>query len=106
MLFELNRVFPQKVAYTGEEGIQALVREGRDQARKYGFSTSRSEILLVVLMFAFGHGCTDDPLYPWIARTLKNEQITDPAARAKRLEKKALTWLDHVLAAYEAGVKM
>jgi hypothetical protein len=56
-------------------------------------------------MFAFGHGCTHDPLYPWIARTLKDERIKDPAARAERLEKKAITWLDHVLARPPKGVQ-
>lgn len=25
-------------------------------------------------MFSFGHGCTDDPLYPWISRTLRDER--------------------------------
>ena len=59
--------------------------------------------MVVVLMFAFGHGCTDDPLYPWISRTLKNERIVDPAARAGRLEKKAVTWLEHVLARPQKG---
>lgn len=54
-------------------------------------------------MFAFGHGCFDDPLYPWIARTLEDDAITDSAARAKRLETKALTWLDHVLGYFDEG---
>ena len=96
MLQEMTRVFPQKVAYVGEEALTTLIHEGRTEARKYGFSTVRGEVLIVVLMFAFGHGCTDDPLYPWISRTLKDERIINAAARAKRLEKKALTWLDHV----------
>ena len=55
-------------------------------------------------MFAFGHGCCEDPLYPWIARTLTDEKITDAEARAKRLEKKAITWLDHVLILFDGSV--
>jgi hypothetical protein len=97
MLQEMGRAFPQKAAYVGEAGLRALIHEGRAEARKYRFPLVRAEGLVVVLMFAFGHGCTDDPLYPWISRTLMDEKIIDPAARAKRLEKKALTWLDHVL---------
>lgn len=58
---------------------------------------------MIVLMVAFGHGCTEDDLYPWIARTLQNEAITDAAHRTKRLETKALTWLDHVLANFDQG---
>ena len=58
-----------------------------------------------MLMLAFGHGCADDPLYPWIARTLQDEAITDGAARATYLEAKALTWLEHVLAYFDKGAQ-
>jgi hypothetical protein len=97
-LQEISRVFPQKAAYIGEEGLKGLIDEARTEAWKYRFPAGRGETLLVVLMFAFGHRCTDDRLYPWIARTLKDERIIEPAARAERLRKKAVTWLDHVLA--------
>lgn len=103
MLQQMTRAFPQKAAYIGEEALTKLIHEGRAEARKYGFTTIRGEAMVVVLMFAFGHGCTDDPLYPWISRTLKNERIVDPAARAGRLEKKAVTWLEHVLARPQKG---
>ena len=101
MLQEMNNLFPQKAAYVGKTGLTALIHEGRDEAQKFGFPTIRGEVLMVVLMFAFGHGCANDPLYPWISRTLRDERIIDPAARAVRLEKKAGTWLDHVLARNE-----
>jgi hypothetical protein len=101
MLQEMNNCFPLKTAYVGEEGLTALIHEGRAEARKYGFPTIRGEVLIVILMFAFGHGCTNDPLYPWISRTLSDERIIGPVARAARLEKKALTWLEHVLAENE-----
>ena len=98
MLQEMTRVFPQKAAYIGEEGLKALIHEGSAQARSYRFPAVRGEALVVGLMFAFGHGCTDDPLYPWIAGTLKDERIITPMARAERLYKKAMTWLDHAIA--------
>ena len=101
MLQEMNRIFPKKVAYTGEEALKSLIQEGLAEARKYAFPTVRSKALLVVLMFAFGHGCTYDPLYPWISRTLTDMKIVDPAARAERLERKAVTWLEHVVARNE-----
>jgi hypothetical protein len=103
MLQEMSRVFPQKAAYVGEAGLRALIDEGMAEARRYRFETSRQVALLVMLKFKFGHGCTDDPLYPWIARTLRDEKIVDPAARAARLEKKAVTWLEHVVARNEQG---
>jgi hypothetical protein len=94
---EMARVFPQKTNYIGEDGITALINEGNAESAKYGFSTVRGKALIIILMYAFGHGCTEDLLYPWISRTLKDERIVDPEARAARLEKKATTWLEHVL---------
>lgn len=102
---EMARIFPQKTNYIGEDALTALIQEGRAEAQKYRFPTVRGEVLIVALMFAFGHGCTDDLLYPWIARTLKDEKIIDPAARAERLEKKAVTWLEHVLAQSNGGTQ-
>ncbi len=98
MFQELKLVFSQKVAYVGQKGVNELIHEGRVEAQKYGFSSVRGEAMMVILMFALGHGCINDPLYPWVSRTLKDERIKDSAARAKRLEKKAVTWLNHVLA--------
>jgi hypothetical protein len=98
LIQEMTMVYPQKVAYVGDEPLKALIRAGIDQSKAKGLRTVRGVALLSILMFAFGHGCIDDPLYPWIGRTLDDETVTDPAARAQRLEKKAITWLDHVLA--------
>jgi hypothetical protein len=99
MVSAMQRVFPQKAAYAGEAGLRSLISEGTAEATRRRFSTTRQRALIAVLMFAFGHGCTDDPLYPWISRTLEDPRITGPDARARRLERKALTWLEHVLAA-------
>ena len=101
MLREIAHIYPQKAAYVGKEGLEALIRKGIGGAQRQHFTTVRGVALVIVLMLAFGHGCGADPLYPWIAKTLKDEAIADPEARAKRLEKKALTWLDHVLAHFD-----
>jgi hypothetical protein len=103
MIREMAQVYPQKTAYVGDEQLEMLIDEGTSTAKIHGFSTVRGAALTVVLMFAFGHGCCGDPLYPWIARTVNNERITDSEARAMRLEKKALTWLDHVLGYFDKG---
>lgn len=101
ILQQLRAIHPQKIDYVGEENTEALIHEAIDKAEEYHFTTDRSIALLMLLMFSLGHGCWDDPLYPWISRTLTNEKISDPNGRAKRLEKKASTWLDHVLAYFE-----
>jgi len=97
MLDALAQVYPEKTAFVGEAALAELIRKAGLGARNMRFVTPRAMALVAVLMLAFGHGCGADPLYPWITRTLKDETITDPEARAKRLEKRALTWLDQVL---------
>ncbi len=94
---QMIQIFPQKAAYIGKSGLSSIIRKGRAKALLYEFSTVRAQGLIVVLMFSLGHGCTDDPLYPWIARTVNNEKIATSDGRARRLEKRAVTWLDHVL---------
>jgi hypothetical protein len=97
MLREMHSTFPEKAAYIGDENLMVLIREGIAEAKKHRFPL-RGEALMVTLIYAFGHGCIRDPLYPWIARTLLDERIAEPAARSERLERKAVTWLEHVLA--------
>ena len=93
----INHAFPQKVSYIGKEALTKLIAEGRTEAQRYDFATLRGEALIVVLMFALGHGCTNDPLYPWIAQILRDLGIKNSRARANQLEKKAFAWLEYVL---------
>ncbi len=102
---QLLSIYPQKAAFIGDEGLAALSREARDKALSHQFSQSRGTALLFILMFTLGHGCCDDFLYPWISRTLRNEKIPQPDARAGRLEKKASTWLEQVLAYFEQEMR-
>jgi hypothetical protein len=103
MLQAMSQVYPEKSGYIGEARLNVLIKAGLGAARTHGFSSVRAAALPVVLMFAFGHGCFNDLLYPWIANTVQDQSITDPEARAKRLEKKAGTWLDHVLGYFDQG---
>ena len=97
MLDVCTAIYPEKAAYVGHEALTALIRKGGQGARNQRFTSPRAMALVVVLMLAFGHGCGTDPFYPWITRTLRDERFTDPAARAARLEQRALTWLERVL---------
>ena len=102
MLDYIAEIFPQKSVYTGEANMVRLIHHAAARARSFGFSTHRHSALLIALMVGFGHGCTEDPLYPWISRTLADPLIVDPVRRAERLEKQALTWLQHVLGERQA----
>lgn len=106
VLSEMKRVFPLKANFVGEEALKTLINKGGKEARKHKFPTVRGATLIVVLMYAFGHGCAEDLLYPWIGRTLNDEKIIEPLARSERLEKKAITWLEHVLGKSNEGAQM
>lgn len=95
---QIHEVFPEKARYVGEEALASLTRNATILARSNRFPSPRGEALLTTLMFAFGHTCTADPLYPWISNTLADNRIVDPGSRSRRLEAKAVTWLDHVIA--------
>lgn len=106
MLSEINLLYPEKAAYVGDECLTALIRKAGQGASNIRFTSPRGVALVVVLMLVLGHGCGADPIYPWIARTLKNGAITDPDAKAKRLEETTLAWLEQVqthLAATDAN---
>lgn len=98
MLREIAALYPQKAAHVGQEGLQALIRKGVSGAQRQHFATVHGVVLVVLLMLAFGHGCGNDPLYPWILETLTDPALADPAEKARRLEEKALAWIDYVLA--------
>lgn len=99
LLHDTRSVYPQKAAYLGDQALRRLIDEGFEEAAAHGLTAPHDKALLYILMFAFGHGCTRDPLYPWIGQTLAEDKLPDPEARAKRLEKKAMTWLRHAVAA-------
>jgi hypothetical protein len=99
MLLHAQRVYPEKAAYAGNTALELLFREGVAEAAAHDMPAAHSKALFCVLMFAFGHGCTTDPLYPWIGSTLRDDRLVDSTTRSKRLEKKATTWLHHVVAA-------
>ncbi len=103
---EMQRLFPRKADYIGVSGINGLIRESIIEARQYEFPPFRGAALLVILKFAFGHGCTDDLLYPWIFRTIHDRRIGAPEIRARQLEKKSITWLNHVIGRSQKTVRV
>jgi len=97
LIADMADVYPQKLQYVGEWAVRDLLKKGISTAAQVGLGAEvRSIVLVCVLMFAFGHECVRDPLYPWIERTLVDPLITGQDARARRLEAKAVTWLRHV----------
>jgi TPR repeat protein len=92
-------IYPEKARHLGDACLEQLAQGAAAEAKKHGFASLDQQFLLVALMYFLGHGCTRDPLYPWIGRAL----TIAPQERATRLQNKATTWLSHVLAAPWGG---
>ena len=101
-LTRLNAGHPHKYAYVGEPPLRQLIQEAIHNAHAHSVSTSEGVLLVLTLMFAMGHGCVSDPLFPWVAGTLNNAAISDPNRRAERLYAKTMLYLDHVIAHLKA----
>lgn len=97
LLNTIRQIYPQKAEYVGTQALENLIHKAIGGAQHQQFDSVRGIALVSILMLAFGHGCGNDPLYPWIANTLKDETIPDAQAKATRLERKALIWLQHVM---------
>lgn len=100
----MAEIHPRKVAETGEAVLSKLVNDGVARGRTlYGFQELRSQVLMVVLMFAFGHHFDRNPFLPWIGRALQRREDVAPDRAAERLERRALIWLDAVLRRAKEG---
>lgn len=100
----MQKIYPQKYEHTDNDGIQLLISQARQHAESFMATSHRAIALFATLMFGFGHGCHDDPLYPWISGTLKNDKaINDPNERVDRLFKKTKMYLDQMLNYLETG---
>ncbi len=103
MMRVLTEIDPAKAAFIGEAALQALIRSGYAQARERGFPTLRGYSLLISLMFLCGHGCIDDPLWPWLGATL-NDAGSDIGQRVERLEEMTLAWLEQATSSPAEGI--
>ncbi len=78
----MQRFHPRKYRYQGRGDLVGLIGEARSKAALLGFNHAGEHALIAMLMFALGHGCLDDPIFPDIARIVKGE----PQGRAALLE--------------------
>lgn len=97
MVAEVGRLYPQKATELDKEGLEEVLGKGLEEAEQLGILTVRGAVLLSLMMLTLGHGCTTDPLYPWIAAALEKTAGIDSQDRIKGLEKEFLLWLDQVL---------
>jgi hypothetical protein len=89
----LERIFPAKCAYVGQDRVHRLIARARARARRYGVTSERGVILFAGEMFVLGGGFDVDPLLPWASRALNDSRITDPAKRVEHLLSASVTAL-------------
>lgn len=76
----LRAAYPQKLDYTGEDAFFALCEACAGVADGLQLRSPRGRFLVVVLALCFGVQVMNNPLYPWLARRLR-----DAAPEAERV---------------------
>jgi len=99
----LRRMYPQKCDYVGDAVLARLVEKGRAAAKLHSMPGDAPIGLFAGLMFGFGHGVENDPLYPWVRRTLDDPLLATPQDRAARLLDKVTVYARTVLANIDKG---
>lgn len=85
VLDAMERLYPDKYHYQGRGDLVGLIGEARHRAADLGFSATSDYALVALLMFALGHGCLDDPLYPGISAIVRDAALGARDTRAQRL---------------------
>jgi hypothetical protein len=66
----LARLHPQRNEFVQSDAGRWLTEKSSSEARRLGLAGPAAAPLLMCLMFGFGHGVADDPLYPWVRRAV------------------------------------
>jgi hypothetical protein len=102
MLARMTEMHPEKAQVLGETRMRTVIGLGKKLPEALSLAPQRGTALCVGTAFALGHGFGHDPLLPWIAHTVTNRMIPDPEARTKRLYARIMTYLDHIIAGFDA----
>ncbi len=71
----LTHVHAERMAYLDATSTRDLMTNAAAEARRFALTDSAGAPLLLLLMFAFGHRVTEDPLYPWARAILTDSQL-------------------------------
>jgi hypothetical protein len=92
MMERLNRVFPEKCTYLGEDVLKQAIQRGIALARQYELKQGKAVVVLIGLTFMLGSHFDKDPQFAPINRAL-NESTGDPGARADTLYRTSIEYL-------------
>jgi hypothetical protein len=96
-LAAMQRIWPEKAASVGEAPLLRIVAAAEAAAAARGIDHPAGRALLAGLMFGFGHGVLDDPLYPWVDDTLHSGRHADANQRAERLSAKTRIYVQAIV---------
>lgn len=99
----LEDCYPEKCACVGTEGLRKLIQKAQAITEEHELPEPEGVGVLLGLMFAAGHGVADDPLMPWVGKTLRDPCQPDARKRLDRLESKSRTYLRAVLEHVQDG---
>jgi hypothetical protein len=85
ILHQFQVIYPQKYDAGAPAAMRTMLQGAAAEAKRLKIATREGAVLLASLMFAFGHGVTSDPLYPWVLSTLENGTEADAPQRIEKL---------------------
>jgi hypothetical protein len=77
----MKSIHSRKFEYVGEPALRNVAETAVQAARSFGITSQPGIGLLSILMFAAGHECFRDPLFPWISGSLHDDCVQEPEAR-------------------------
>jgi hypothetical protein len=95
MLRTMHQAHPEKSQYIGKQALDALINKGCQIIGQQEIA-AHHQSLFCMLMFCFGHGCLNDPLYPWIAPSLCDDTMYDVTMQIK-IQQQTFAWVNYLL---------
>jgi hypothetical protein len=87
---------PRLCEVISEERLRVAIRQAMSRAGGYGFTNRGPVRLFIELMLLFGSDFDTDPQYAWAEEILTDPADRNQMARADRLHKKALDYMEKV----------
>lgn len=94
ILIHLNQFFPDAFAAMESSGALQMIRHGIRSAKHHGFKSERNVCKYIDVMVVFGPHFDQSPKFPWAAKILSDNNITDNKARINLLVASALVHTD------------
>ncbi len=93
----LESIYPEKFGCQNRAATEAVVREGKRSAARYGIFTGKGAAIYGVLLFMLGIGFDRDPLCPWAGEILKDPLLVSPGLREACLYREAIAYVEKSL---------